>query len=346
MTHAPATFETTPTRALAPPRLGLGLRLRRSALVELALFFALALAVDHFAFGGQRFYGMAEHPFWLAVILASVSYGLNEGLLAAALASAALLAGNLPEQAIDQDVYAYAYAVAERPLLWLLAAVVFGGLRQRQLHERAELCAELARTRDERDVLADSYGRLKLAKEQLEIAAAAQGRTVAATYAAARAMEGPGRDQVAAGAADLVRAALNADSVSLFAATEGALVLTSAQGWEANAAPARAIPTTAALFDQVVRRRRILAASRPEDHDALAGHGVLAGPLVAPGTGAVLGMLKVERMPLQDFDAAAIGTFQLLCDWIAAALDRAGRPLPLSAAEARRHDDHPVAHQH
>lgn len=326
MTHSPTNVSPAPAIALPSLRPGVSaLRLRRSALLEMVLFFAAALGIDYFAFGGTRFYGMAEHPFWMIVILVSVTYGINEGLLAAALSSVALLAGNLPAQGIDQDVYAYAYGIAERPLLWLLAAVVVGGMRQRQLRERAALRVELARTREERDVVADSYGRLKVAKEQMEIAAAAQRRTVAATYAAGRALDQPCRAQVVAGAAELVRAVLNADRFSLFLVNDDALALALAQGWQADAPLERVFASRSRLFDHVVRRRRSLVATRSGDREVLAGQGLLAGPLVAPGSGAVLGMLKVEGMPFQEFDAATIGSFQLLCDWIAAAIDRAGR---------------------
>lgn len=324
MTHSPATIDAAPAVALRPPAVARPrLTLRRSALLEMALFFAAALAIDAMAFGGSRFAGMAEHPFWLVVVLMSVTYGLNEGLLAAIVSSVALLAGNLPEQALDQDVYAYAYGVAERPLEWLLAALVFGSLRQRQLRERAALRDELARTREERDVVADSYGRLKTAKQQLEIVAAAQSRTVAATYAAARALEQSSRAQVAAGAAELVRVVLNASQVSVFALSDDALTLELAQGWEASAPWQRAFAAGSPLFEQIVRQRRAVAAMRAEDRPVLAGHGVLAGPLVAPGSGEVLGMLKIEGMPFHEVGADTIGTFQMLCEWIAGALERA-----------------------
>ena len=41
------------------------------------------------------------------MLLASAQYGTTEGLLAAVLATAALLVGRVPEQGFDEDLYAF-----------------------------------------------------------------------------------------------------------------------------------------------------------------------------------------------------------------------------------------------
>src|SRR5690242_11002358 len=111
------------------------LGLRRSALIELAAFFAAALAIDWAAFGGTRFAGVSPHPFWLAVLLVSVQYGISEGLLAAALASAALLLFNVPPAALGQDLHLWLMQVLRLPVLWFATALVVGELQQRHLRE-------------------------------------------------------------------------------------------------------------------------------------------------------------------------------------------------------------------
>lgn len=70
--------------------------LRATALIEMAIFFAVALGLDALVFDGDRFREVAPHPFWALVILVSLQYGTNEGLLAAIFSSAALLVGNIP----------------------------------------------------------------------------------------------------------------------------------------------------------------------------------------------------------------------------------------------------------
>jgi len=305
-------------------------RLRRSAVAEMAIFFLVLAGLDYGMADGHRFIGVAPHPCWLIVILASVVYGLQTGLAAALLSTAFLLVGNLPDQTMDQDGYAYVFGLSQLPLMWLMAAFVFGGVRQRQLRERAELQARLAETTEQRDVLAGSYGQLKGAKELLEVQIAGSSQTLSAVYRAAGGLDKTDRAEVIAGASELVRAVLKATQFSLFALRDGALRPDITFGWDARTSPAE-IGAATPLFDAMVRRRCLLAASNPEDRAALDGQGVMAAPLIAPDGGEVVGMLKVEQMPLQDFTASAIGNIALLCEWIASAYERASRFAVISA---------------
>ena len=119
------------------------LGLRRSAWLEIALFIAAALLLDQFVFSGARFWDVAPHPFWILIVLVSAQYGTNEGLVATLVASAVLLAGNLPVQHIDQDLYAYIFEISWRPMMWLVAAVVVGEISSRHLRERERLRGEM-----------------------------------------------------------------------------------------------------------------------------------------------------------------------------------------------------------
>jgi polysaccharide biosynthesis protein PelD len=125
------TTQQTEDAAQAAPRRLLGFR--RVALIELALFFGVALWVDWALGNGQRFESVQPHPFWIPVLLLAIQYGTNEGVLAALAAAAALRGGNLPEQMISQDLYQYLYAMTREPILWLVAGVLVGELRMRQI---------------------------------------------------------------------------------------------------------------------------------------------------------------------------------------------------------------------
>ena len=52
--------------------------LRKSALIEMSLFFLVTLLLDVLATGGTRFWEVAPHPFWIIVILMTVQYGSAE----------------------------------------------------------------------------------------------------------------------------------------------------------------------------------------------------------------------------------------------------------------------------
>jgi hypothetical protein len=60
------------------------LGIRISALVETAALVAALLVADTVFGAGNRFAGLSPSPFWIPVLLASAYYGINEGLVAAA----------------------------------------------------------------------------------------------------------------------------------------------------------------------------------------------------------------------------------------------------------------------
>src|ERR1700720_4282176 len=97
------------------------LGIRYSALLEMALFLGVALGIDRIFLDGSRFRSMPQHPFWILVLLIAVQYGTSAGLLAAFVSSVALLAGNVPAQAILQDRFAWGFEILRLPLLWFLA---------------------------------------------------------------------------------------------------------------------------------------------------------------------------------------------------------------------------------
>jgi GGDEF domain-containing protein len=69
----------------------------------------------------------------------------------------------------------------------------------------------------------------------------------------------------------------------------------------------------------------VLTVANPEGEAALAGAGMIAAPLVVPDTGEVTGMLKIERLGFLDLNFSNVQTFQVLCQWIAAAYQNALR---------------------
>jgi len=295
------------------------LGLRRSGLIEMAGFYVLVLALDFVFFEGTRFRSVTPHPFWLIVMLMAVQYGTNEGLVAAAVSSAVLLVGNLPPQRIEQDLYAYLFEISWQPTGWLLSAVVFGELRMRQSRREEELAVNLDEANRETQVITATYRQMALAKDQLEARVAGQMRTVISTYQAAKGIEKLGPGEVMAGVSGLVRAILSPEAFSVFVLNRDALEAMLCEGWTEEDKFGRRFAASAPLFAAIVSGRQVVCAARANEERVLAGEGVLAGPLVNPDTGELIGMLKIERMGFREFNIAAIENFRVLCDWIGTA---------------------------
>ncbi|MBM3548999.1 MAG: hypothetical protein FJX54_18820 [Alphaproteobacteria bacterium] len=305
------------------PRELLGLRV--SALVEMAIFFAIALAIDRFAFEGDRFRDVAPHPFWAVVVLISLQYGTNEGLLAAIASSAALLIGNIPPQPLTLDLFAYLFELSKTPLMWAATGLVVGELRSRHLRERADLRHRLAEAEHQAQVITAAYEGMSTAKDELEARIAGQFRTLLTVFRAAMAVERLDVAGVFEGAQALVTAILNPEKFSIWLLREDGMEATHPFGWKENEVFKRTIADDHLLYRRAIAERTLLCVARPNDEKVLGKEGVLAGPLQDPETGEVYGMLKVESLGLLDLTPATIENFHLLCDWIGSNLAIAKR---------------------
>jgi polysaccharide biosynthesis protein PelD len=304
---------------------GTVLGVRYIALLELVLLLGGTLAIDRLFFDGTRFRALGLHPFWIPVLLASVQYGTNAGLVAAVTSTVALLAGNLPPQGIFQDRFTWLFQLARLPMLWFAASVVLGELRTRQFRESGKIRADLEDTSRRENLLVDAYKRLEAVKETLETRVAGQIRTALALYEAAKGIEKLEPSEVLLGVARLVRSVMNPEQFSLYLLKEGALELVLAEGGTADDVLPRFYYSGTRLFQETVGRQRVLSVANPEDESVLAGAGMIAAPLLVPASGQVVGVLKIEKLGFLDLNFSNVQTFQVLCQWIGAAYENALR---------------------
>jgi polysaccharide biosynthesis protein PelD len=305
---------------------------RRSALIELAVFLGLLLAADRLFFDGTRYWDLSPHPFWIVVLLLSAQYGTREGLLAAALSSCALLAGNLPSWPVTVDAYSYFANLSRHPVLWFVASLVLGEIRQRHIRERDQLRARLEEAAPNEELIAGSHERLSRAKEKLEGRLASQMKSLISVYETAKEIERLQTSEVLVGVVNVVRSALNPEQFSLYLLRDSALEFVLQEGWEHGSARyAHVFHPESPLFREVVARQRVVCCVRAEDEEVLRGEGVLAGPLLAE-TGEVVGMLKIESMGFADLNLPNVQAFRVLCEWIGATYANARK-----YQEAREH---------
>lgn len=299
------------------------LGVRAVALAEIILLLGTALLIDWLFFDGTRFRSLLLHPFWIPVLLVTVQYGTNAGLISAVAATFALLAGNLPPQAIFQDRFAWLFGIVRLPLLWFVAAVVLGELRTRQIREREALREQLGEVSRRENVLAEAYKRLSAAKEALETRVAGQLRTSLSLYEAAKGIEKLDPSEVLLGVSKLIRSVMNPEKFSLYLLRNNALELALAEGWTSTDRYPRLYRPGSRIFREMVGRQRVLSVANPDDELVLAGEGLIAAPLIVPDTGRVIGILKIEKLGFLDLNFNNVQTFQLLCQWIAAAHENA-----------------------
>jgi GGDEF domain-containing protein len=290
-----------------------------SPIVETLLYLGVVLAADAVWGSGHRFRDVEPHPFWAIVLLMAVHYGTRQALFATSAASVALLLGNLPPQSLDQNVHDYSVQVLVRPLLWMLTSLVLGELRMRHHLQHTEALEQLHNAERRVALLSRSHKDLSTAKERLETRLAGQLRTATRLFEAARTLETLDPGKVIAGSLDLVGTALQARTFSLFLLEGDALLRVATKGAHEERRLPERYTGTSPLFQEVVGAQRVVSVSTAAGEAILNGHGLMAGPLIDPTSGKLIGMLKIEEMAFLDFNLSSLQTFRTMCEWIGAA---------------------------
>lgn len=304
-----------------PPKKKMGINV--SAFVEICIFFIIALLLDYYFYQGNRYWDLAPHPFWLIIILISTQYGTNEGLLAALISSLALLLFNMPEQNIHLDLYAYAFMVMQKPLMWFVTAVIIGELRNRQFRELQNLYSMALKNKDELVRITEAYDHLNQLKDRLESEVASQLNTAINLYQTARSMEKLNTTQVLLQSRKLISQILDPKQYSLYLLNDNTLQAAIQNGWEKDASYIRNFSDDSSIFQAIVGERKFLNITRIEGEMILREEGVMAGPLISKESDAVLGMLKIEQLSFTQLNLSTVKSFEIICEWIGAVLQNA-----------------------
>lgn len=296
------------------------LGIRSAAIIETLVPLILLLLFDALFFDGTRFWGINPHPFWIPVVLVAGKHGSVEALFAAAMATLFLLVGNIPAHPEGLDRYDYLYDIFINPILWFAVGGMLGALRQMHIRERDRLQKELEESHQREELISDSYKFVKTRKESLEVQVSGQLTSSIEAYRAAKAVETLDPKSVMQGVEKLVSSVLGPQKFSLFILHENVLNATILHGWHANESHAQTIDSFSPLYQSVIGERETLVIANEQHEQALDGQGIMAGPVVDPQTGRVVGMLKVEQMDFVSLSLNTVETFRALAEWIGTAL--------------------------
>jgi hypothetical protein len=296
----------------------LGIRL--SAIIEAIIMLSIMLLVDSIFFDGHRFMDVNPHPFWIVVLLLTAQYGTNEGLFAAAFATACLLLGNMPVQPTDMDRYDFLYGVFINPILWFIVSWLLGELRMRHVRERNRILKELEESNAREELISDSYSFVKTRKESLEVQVAGQLTSSIEAYRAANSVESLDPKSVMQGIETLIGSVLGPQKFSLYLFHDNKLTATILHGWHPSDNLQQEIDSFSPLYQAVVGQQQTLIIANEDHERALDGQGIMAGPILDPESRRVIGMLKIEQMEFISLSLNTVESFKALADWIGTAL--------------------------
>lgn len=299
------------------------LGIRRSAWLEMVLFYGILLLIDIFFFGFNRYWDINPHPFWLVTLLLACQYGTKEGLIAAVIGIFIYLIGPWPAQDLNTDRFAYVFGVLVQPIFWLVTAVLFGELRQRHIRERKTLEDELLTSQEREERITLAYEQVKEIKSGLELRTATQIRSSISAHRALRTMEVQNEAETLRGIEQLVQAVANVQKFSVYLLNQNLeLEARVTHGWDDRDHYTRTLSVQDPLYRTILERRKPISILNTEEEQVLTGHGMLATPLIATDTGEVYGMLKIEQLPFTELNFHTIETVAAVGELAGMSLDR------------------------
>jgi len=295
------------------------LGLRVSALIELIAFFVVILVIAFFLDNDELFFSVSPHPFWIIVILLSVQYGTAEGIIAAVVSTLVLFLGNYPERDILQDPFQYFLYITKNPLLWLVAAVIIGEVRNRHIRERDRLRKVAIEAEEKEKVIANSYNSLKIAKERIDIKLASEMQTALMAYEAFKKLETLDKSAILKGGIDLMKTLIAPEECSIYLLEKNLLNRIADEGWQTEKGYKTSFGANATLFREIVGKARVISVIDPEDRAILANEGILAAPIKSVQPAAIYGMVKIEKLPFTQLRMNTIQVLRLIGEWIGTA---------------------------
>ena len=301
-------------------------RFRLHGLHETALIFLVLLGIEWIAPGPAFLARISPHPFWIPVILVSVQYGRVSGLAAAALATALAGLAGWPAQTPQEDFYTYSLRIWREPALWIIGALLIGGLRSRQIRDRQALEASLQLAEVQRNALGGFCEALQAELGQFERAAAtAPAGSIAAALEALHTLRCGSGSEAAERLPETLAAWLGEARWSLHLARDGTLHRIAAVPREGGCEVAGALALSR-LYDVARRTPRTLSVFEERDAEILDGVGIFACAIQDRYRASSLGLLVVEAVEPSRLSPALGLSIGLVADTLGAMFDQARAP--------------------
>ncbi len=259
------------------------------------------------------------HPYWFPVLLLSLQYGTVSGLAAAAVAIVGTLLIGLPEPDIGENYFLYLVRVWLQPVLWVLAALILGQFRVRQIASKAALDSRVLEMASQNATLFGHAQALRARCDRLERRIVTRA-TSSGERVLDRLAQLSGADAVQRGAAftAAAAAAFPGGTLSVYALEADGLRCIARGGAAGPSGVAGGVvPVAAPVWQALAGDGAALSVLDPGSEPLLAGLGIAAVPIVNRVSGAAIGMLVAEMLPAPAMNARLAGRLAVLASHLA-----------------------------
>lgn len=309
-----------------------------AALVEMLVLLVVPALLDkHW----EPFPTLSEyHPhfFWLPILLISLQYGTVSGLLSAGLAIALSAYLGWPDQEVGENHFSYLLRAWTEPVLWLMASLVLGQFRMRQIEQKRDLALQVDELSSQRKALADYATNLRTRCDALEREIAR--RRDPSARAMLNALGELHLGDVQQRLDTCLKVAFGGDcTIGIYSLDAQGFRLAYRHGAGLARSTARdQYDAGDPLFKAIALDGRSLSVLQAGDEATLKHEGLGAVPiLAAPGSSEIIGMVKLEMGEPAEIDRQTISRLAVLAQHVAPMLTPQGRTAyAVAFSEAKR----------
>lgn len=289
--------------------------------IDLGSVFGAILALELLRSGHFAFSSLNPNPLWIPVLLGAVRYGTAAGIVCSCIATALCQLAPAPPPPGSEEFYERFLHSWRDPTLWLIASVVIGQIRDRQLIRLHDLDQANERLGLEREEIAAFCAKLEKQCQALERKTAVSQAN--ALVPALLALKNATQCSLAAAFGRAAEAAVGPCSYAVYSVSAG--IVEWFRSDDSAALEASLLPQ---VLEAVARKRRIVSAL-DDCNDALSPSVLFAAPIWDKSKRQLLGVILVIAMKIDALDRAEAG-LTLLAEELADAIDRGvGAPAPL-----------------
>lgn len=267
------------------------------------------------------FIGVILHPFLLVIAAAAIGYGLIEALFAFVVASGIYFAGLLFYQGtLGLTASPHVYILFS----FVLTAVVLGMVQNGRTRQLSSTRSELEDVRNEGERLRQRLHVVNTANQKLNERILGEVTTVQSFADIARRLSVLEEKDLYPAICDLVSDFCHAQECSIYMLNEKGdnLILMAEHGWENVAPEARSLSRDRDLLWVAIEHRKVVTPLDLDKMPASTGNDparrfnrMIAAPIFHPQTGAVMGVISVERIPFAHLHGNTLGMLSVIAKW-------------------------------
>jgi diguanylate cyclase (GGDEF)-like protein len=294
-------------------------RVAKSWLVEVVLGLVLVSVVNFYLFGDDIGYSKASpHPYWLVVTLIALRYGFAGGFWSG-LCAALFFIGFKALRVAPAPLELSEMGLWGQPLLFIVAGIVFGEIREQQIRRYEELDLQKNDLQYSFERLEKQYQALDKAKQEIDGRIISQEQTLYTLYEAAQALRSLDEQDIGPAALDLLREYLQVEECSVYMLDDEQLKLKAAIRPEGAEAPAVA-PSQGGMIDRALEQGETVSLNAYLKGETPSGEPLIAAPIHHPSNSTSLGVVAVDRMPFLKFTPESVKMVSMIADWCGASL--------------------------